>query len=115
MARRPPRSTRTDALLPYTTLFRAVCRAGCSPPRQDSSCVLATFFEQRREPREGAVRRGGAARRAVGARRPQASLAGLALLWAGVLDGCRGPPLLSVQGGSQIGRASCRERVCQYV
>src|SRR3546814_6859574 len=26
MIRRPPRSTRTDTLLPYTTLFRAQCR-----------------------------------------------------------------------------------------
>src|SRR3546814_3704955 len=26
MIRRPPRSTRTDTLFPYTTLFRSVCR-----------------------------------------------------------------------------------------
>src|SRR3546814_11718388 len=28
MRRRPPRSTRTDTLFPYTTLFRADCRGG---------------------------------------------------------------------------------------
>src|SRR3546814_4891392 len=28
MIRRPPRSTRTDTLFPYTTLFRSVGRAG---------------------------------------------------------------------------------------
>src|SRR3546814_2822208 len=28
MIRRPPRSTRTDTLFPYTTLFRSVARAG---------------------------------------------------------------------------------------
>src|SRR3546814_13021272 len=28
MIRRPPRSTRTDTLFPYTTLFRSVRRAG---------------------------------------------------------------------------------------
>src|SRR3546814_4147174 len=28
MLRRPPRSTRTDTLFPYTTLFRSACRAG---------------------------------------------------------------------------------------
>src|SRR3546814_12237938 len=28
MIRRPPRSTRTDTLLPYTTLFRSDARAG---------------------------------------------------------------------------------------
>src|SRR3546814_4753820 len=39
MIRRPPRSTRTDTLFPYTTLFRSACRApwpraatGRSPP-----------------------------------------------------------------------------------
>src|SRR3546814_8449279 len=30
MIRRPPRSTRTDTLFPYTTLFRAEARAGPS-------------------------------------------------------------------------------------
>src|SRR3546814_9230300 len=29
MIRRPPRSTRTDTLFPYTTLFRSSRRAGC--------------------------------------------------------------------------------------
>src|SRR3546814_1466666 len=29
MIRRPPRSTRTDTLFPYTTLFRSVARGGC--------------------------------------------------------------------------------------
>src|SRR3546814_2222391 len=28
MIRRPPRSTRTDTLFPYTTLFRSHCRQG---------------------------------------------------------------------------------------
>src|SRR3546814_15430671 len=28
MIRRPPRSTRTDTLFPYTTLFRSACRPG---------------------------------------------------------------------------------------
>src|SRR3546814_5658289 len=40
MIRRPPRSTRTDTLLPYTSLFRSPCRPGApagdrhaEPPR----------------------------------------------------------------------------------
>src|SRR3546814_17622323 len=36
MIRRPPRSTRTDTLFPYTTLFRSTptrCSAGCSGSR----------------------------------------------------------------------------------
>src|SRR3546814_7115188 len=30
MIRRPPRSTRTDTLFPYTTLFRSHARGGCA-------------------------------------------------------------------------------------
>src|SRR3546814_3682711 len=33
MIRRPPRSTRTDTLFPYTTLFRSIGRALLSGPR----------------------------------------------------------------------------------
>src|SRR3546814_7597300 len=33
MIRRPPRSTRTDTLFPYTTLFRS-CLVGCTQTRQ---------------------------------------------------------------------------------
>src|SRR3546814_2162064 len=34
MTRRPPRSTRTDTLFPYTTLFRSPCQALCENPDQ---------------------------------------------------------------------------------
>src|SRR3546814_7420553 len=33
MIRRPPRSTRTDTLFPYTTLFRSPCPASGRAPR----------------------------------------------------------------------------------
>src|SRR3546814_5864434 len=37
MIRRPPRSTRTDTLFPYTTLFRSRCRGSwCSAARRVS-------------------------------------------------------------------------------
>src|SRR3546814_3807479 len=52
MIRRPPRSTRTDTLFPYTTLFRSLRRAGgARPPR-----LL------RRAPEGGAARPGRAPR-----------------------------------------------------
>src|SRR3546814_17713155 len=38
MKRRPPRSTRTDTLFPYTTLFRSVPRL---PSRRDEIGMLA--------------------------------------------------------------------------
>src|SRR3546814_10539243 len=43
MIRRPPRSTRTDTLFPYTTLFRSLysrasCRASLACPPSSFSC-----------------------------------------------------------------------------
>src|SRR3546814_7644768 len=40
MIRRPPRSTRTDTLFPYTTLFRsrALCRDRHGGPSRDGGC-----------------------------------------------------------------------------
>src|SRR3546814_3967751 len=37
MIRRPPRSTRTDTLFPYTTLFRSRCRRRGPPPASAGS------------------------------------------------------------------------------
>src|SRR3546814_2946578 len=37
MIRRPPRSTRTDTLFPYTTLFRSLNHTGPSAQRQPSN------------------------------------------------------------------------------
>src|SRR3546814_3588944 len=64
MLRRPPRSTRTDTLFPYTTLFRSrtaacprtiskdrvesVCRSSLSPSRAWQSCPEARRDHQRR-------------------------------------------------------------------
>src|SRR3546814_9243057 len=43
MIRRPPRSTRTDTLFPYTTLFRSVAggldRRGQAPPLHGSGAI----------------------------------------------------------------------------
>src|SRR3546814_14950738 len=41
MIRRPPRSTRTDTLFPYTTLFRSIvqCPGTFSSPKCQSSCA----------------------------------------------------------------------------
>src|SRR3546814_14992499 len=50
MIRRPPRSTRTDTLFPYTTLFRSACdtnipwvRLGLKPASKKSGCFGAIF------------------------------------------------------------------------
>src|SRR3546814_3838155 len=50
MIRRPPRSTRTDTLFPYTTLFRSSAipprRAADSPPRSQAHHRPARFQAQ---------------------------------------------------------------------
>src|SRR3546814_1534935 len=48
MIRRPPRSTRTDTLFPYTTLFRSV------PCSRKSTCRRAIFRWPRSRSRAGA-------------------------------------------------------------
>src|SRR3546814_18315688 len=52
MIRRPPRSTRTDTLFPYTTLFRSQSLAGCS--RRDYR--TGDEFSNARAREEGGVR-----------------------------------------------------------
>src|SRR3546814_2279428 len=54
MIRRPPRSTRTDTLFPYTTLFRSMrssVRTGCGPrsssmKRSRSVCVACGYADR---------------------------------------------------------------------
>src|SRR3546814_3901386 len=40
MIRRPPRSTRTDTLFPYTTLFRSLQRRGMEGKVQDPDAIV---------------------------------------------------------------------------
>src|SRR3546814_1290926 len=47
MIRRPPRSTRTDTLFPYTTLFRSAVRAAFGRPRPEFGDYMAECSEQR--------------------------------------------------------------------
>src|SRR3546814_3165794 len=71
MIRRPPRSTRTDTLFPYTTLFRSggafkTLRAGGSVPYKRDAFDLhrpqaAAVQKRRRPPRRGAGEARGAA------------------------------------------------------
>src|SRR3546814_20022508 len=99
MIRRPPRSTRTDTLFPYTTLFRSpaaglglVILATCAPPvAQEAFEVFRPSVRQQRNQEQAPV---------LPRRLPRELLH---------------PPKIVVQiAGQQIGRASCRERVCQY-
>src|SRR3546814_18585677 len=97
MIRRPPRSTRTDTLFPYTTLFRSNRRILPDGVLEQIEDDLVAIL----------------------------GLARAGLTWVGhiVVDElperdrlgfCAGPGTLR-RLNCQIGRASCRERVCQYV
>src|SRR3546814_13746574 len=101
MRRLPPRSTRTDTLFPYTTLFRSPGCAGSAhggvlmngPDLQRSLRLFERMLLIRRmEERLGDLGKAG-------------ELPGNVHLYIGQE---------AVATGA-IGRASCRERECQYV
>src|SRR3546814_12570253 len=114
MRRRPPLSTRTDTLFPYTTLFRSGLLMS-----EDDISMAPTPFEEGEDGRAPSRWR----RLAIWA---AAVLGALAVLVAGLsayLNSDPGKRMLvrqigkieTASGLSEIGRASCRERVCQYV
>src|SRR3546814_21054606 len=105
MIRRPPRSTRTDTLFPYTTLFRS---------RQQPGAELALFQMAGLRVARGDQRRGEVEGEPVAALELLAEAAselGIAVEPRHLVLVLHGEQLEIVE----IGRASCRERVCQYV
>src|SRR3546814_11071607 len=122
MIRRPPRSTRTDTLLPYTTLFRSLetfvsgvfQQAGVGAEESlawSRSLVEANLrgvdsHGVQRLPRYLDLLRTGLikARPAMRLIYEQGALA--------LLDADRAPGPNGM--GREIGRAACRERGCQY-
>src|SRR3546814_16442952 len=112
MIRLPPRSTPTDTLFPYTTLFRSRLNLLRHRPRQP-----------RHRPRAGEeaehAREVQAAKRGAGCGRFRSDAGGELAgqpRWSARRTMCRRPDesLLGLRGG-QIGRASGRERVGPYV
>src|SRR3546814_19535533 len=96
MIRRPPRSTRTDTLFPYTTLFRSI------------GPVPAT---------RKALERAGLKLKDIDIIELNEAFAAQAL--ACVKQADYDMSKVNLDGGAialghQIGRAPCRERVCQY-
>src|SRR3546814_2063074 len=57
MIRRPPRSTRTDTLFPYTTLFRACRRSTCRSAPSCCGCWARSRCSRRRGVQPGCRRR----------------------------------------------------------
>src|SRR3546814_18144800 len=110
MIRRPPRSTRTDTLFPYTTLFRSHRTADLLEVAREHRPV------ERRRLRPEAV---AAARRVLGhpLREVDEHFLGVLLASdeAAVDRRHRAPEFARALVPKEIGRASCRERVCQDV
>src|SRR3546814_16932099 len=122
MIRRPPRSTRTDTLFPYTTLFRSFGAIRIETARESvlvhpavaldiapdlKRCDGASLSHEIRDQRElpdeffGVLRH---RQRRLGRRR---------IAW---VPSCKSPPIFApFEVHADIGRASCRDRVGQYV
>src|SRR3546814_11945467 len=120
MIRRPPRSTRTDTLFPYTTLFRSSfdvyridldhliynrhngrIEAEMLTWEQENAAPIGTYDDEL----HGKI---GAFLWDSNKGRNKATLADL------TSKGQQKPGIVSLDG-VKIGRASCRERVCQDV
>src|SRR3546814_12435813 len=113
MILRPPRSTRTDTLFPYMTLFRSI------EPRRpifagERPCPLGRTVDAiARDARLAPIVGGKDRRRRIDCKVGR-DIAGDAELAALIDFTAIGVEMQRV-GAGQIGRASCRERVCQYV
>src|SRR3546814_14279699 len=101
MRRRPPRSTRTDTLFPYTTLFRSAVH--------EKEVEAEMWRIEIREDAKGRIR----AKRDAYLTSDEGRAEAAARFEEQIIDLGDLPdpePLIE-----EIGRASCRERVCQYV
>src|SRR3546814_20597472 len=105
MIRRPPRSTRTDTLFPYTTLFRSPSGHNGGAPARDEPRHAGRLL---RAGKRACRRRRGGGGPAAGGSTCTARAAGQSRQGANAFA-------LEPAEGWQIGRASCRERGCQYV
>src|SRR3546814_18635014 len=107
MIRRPPRSTRTDTLFPYTTLFRS---AGLDAAVDEG---LAVGLLEPHEQRLRTLVLGGDRLAVVVAeqRRHAHCLSGSVPVAAGPCEHVE--PGRPAPGHREIGRATCRGRVCQ--
>src|SRR3546814_18880709 len=117
MIRRPPKSTRTATLFPYTTLFRSLATLSSRGHAGVMSVSIKTPEEQQK------MREAGAAAASVLVMlepyvKPGVSTDELNRICheyiVGTLD-CIPAPLHYGGGGGQLGRAGCRERGCPYV
>src|SRR3546814_11582154 len=116
MIRRPPRSTRTDTLFPYTTLFRSCL---FQRPAGAALCALRHWLSGLYGGAGLGEGQGGGAVRASAFYRFPCSCAGARYIWGGYEIGSPGNLAFRKSSttralGARSEEASCRERVCQY-
>src|SRR3546814_12445032 len=116
MIRRPPRSTRTDTLFPYTTLFRS----GRAAALADAQATAEAEYDAANAARAAAVAAGfgdpihpTTGEPVPATRSYVAAKLYLHFTLADIIRTLRGD--LDPNTKVEIGRASCRESVCQYV
>src|SRR3546814_16602687 len=109
MIRRPPRSTRTDTLCPYTTLFRSwLCSGDLGRADAQGNFFLVDRLKDM-------IITGGENVYSVEVETVIRDMTGVAdVAVIGLPDPVWGE-IVHAEIVLQIGRASCRERVCQYV
>src|SRR3546814_13635155 len=116
MIRRPPRSTRTDTLFPYTTLFRSPLPTGLPESREAivaiaesaNPNVLASNYNELAAQRS--------VREFEGELLPSVELQGsIGYQHERTTRSSEGSTAEVLAGVREIGRASCRERGCPNV
>src|SRR3546814_14847107 len=132
MIRRPPRSTRTDTLFPYTTLFRSRSSLHCLAPARNplittfetlglspywvgvigSAVVEAFAFARGCYKLDGDVPKRYCSIPFVATRCSLPFFAGTIPM---IMDAATPMIAFYLGASAQIGRASCRERGCPYV
>src|SRR3546814_18632285 len=119
MIRRPPRSTRTDTLFPYTTLFLSGPDAPAEVPRGPAAGDIEAVQSMTPEERQAFIRTMVdqlAARLEAEPADPDGWLRlARSYLVLGDADKARAALALAEGQVAEIGRASGRERGCQYV
>src|SRR3546814_15489500 len=108
MLRRPPRSTRTDTLFPYTTLFRSKISTGIDP----KTGKMALLLNNKPLFQNGTLDQGWWPESLLTPPSEEAARSDIIFLKKAGFNMLR--KHIKVEP-AQIGRASCRERVCQYV
>src|SRR3546814_18212187 len=118
MIRRPPRSTRTDTLFPYTTLFRSIIEAVrllLEKSVQEIPAPMADACNAALRCKEHGYGLGKHGGYQVVGNVIKISARLVQELLAGDVSAETFAEFHGWGQGSGIGRASCREDVCQYV